>query len=502
MFDKVKCLDFSLESNRERLFGSIAKLEKSFLKKEINVYPLINGKRFKSKNIIKYYSPNRKNELLANIHLASEKHAKFCTQVAKKSFKSFKNTSINDRIQILNKVSELISQNRFDLIALLSFSSGKTLLQADKEINDSIDFIRYYLSVLKLETGSKTIDEKTKIVLKPIGVVATISSYDNSFSKPIGMITSSLLSGNAVIFKPSTKATLVGQYLVNLFYKSGVPKDVLSFLPGTGAEIGDFLVLNEDVNLISFAGSSFTGLKIKQKLSNKKLITDLSGNNFLIVDQTADFKTAINSIIDSAFNHSGQKASSINNLIIHHRIYDKFLSKLIEAVSDLKTGVSFKVGTDVGPVIDSKVYNDLLSKIDQFSSMGKIIYKSEVPETGLFVPIAIFENVNLKSDLWNLDFGAPFLAVTKVKDFNSAVSIVNDSKYGLLSAIMTESIKNINYAANNLDVGNLFINKSSNSFQVSVDCLAGLKQSEMSARLGTVEYFKLYSNQILVSKES
>jgi acyl-CoA reductase-like NAD-dependent aldehyde dehydrogenase len=203
-------------------------------------------------------------------------------------------------------------------------------------------------------------------------VAVVIAPWNFPLAIPTGMVSAAIVAGNSVVFKPATPTPVLGYALVRILHEAGVPGGVLSFLPGSGGEIGDYLAADPRVDLIAFTGSLDVGLSIMGKASGaaprqrsiKRVITEMGGKNAIIVDTDADLDAAVEGVLASAFNYAGQKCSACSRVVVLDTVYDQFLRRLTQATASLKSGDPADPGTRVGPVISADARDRILGYIE------------------------------------------------------------------------------------------------------------------------------------------
>jgi len=326
--------DFSIEENKKKYKEALVNVRKQLGK----TYPLIiGGEKIETKKIIQSFNPANHEELIGNISQASIEDAEKAMQVALKTFVTWKKTTSSFRADILFKSAAICRRRRFELNALLTIEAGKPWVEADADIAEAIDFLEYYgRQILELDH----IDDKVQSLPKverneykyiPLGVGAVISPWNFPFAILTGMTTAALVAGNTVLLKPSSNTLVIAYTFMQILTEAGLPGGVVNFIPGSGNEVGDYIVNHPKTRFISFTGSKAVGVSIYEKAAKvqkgqlwlKRVIAEMGGKDAIIVDKDVDTNFAAQEIVTSAFGFSGQKCSACSRAIIHQDVYDE-----------------------------------------------------------------------------------------------------------------------------------------------------------------------------------
>ena len=502
MFKNIAPTDFSLKQERANLQKALEDLTLS-LKNPFIVKPIINGEKYDSKNIFERFDPNDNTTLIARVHLANQELAEKSLLQARSSQYNWKHTSIEKRSEILKASANLMDQKRHYLSSIIIKEAGKPWLEADRDVVEAIDFLNFYAEQNLLLKPFKTDDilgEDNFYFYESLGTSVVISPWNFPIAIPCGMLSASLVTGNTVIFKPAELTSSIALELVKIFFEAGLPKDVLSFLPGKGKEIGPILINSDITNLVCFTGSLEVGKQIQKSVGEiknsqshiKKGILELGGKNAIIIDDDADLDEAIRGVIYSSFGFSGQKCSACSRLIVLKDIYSSFIERFIPAVSDIIVGPSTNPETLLGPVIDKIAKERILDIIKDAKLKNKLLFQGDVVSNGNFVPITVFEVENHNDNLFQDEIFGPVLAIAVAKNLGEALKIANDSKYALTGGIFSRSPENINKVVKDFRVGNLYINRSCTGAVVGRQPFGGFNLSGIGSKAGGVDYLKQF----------
>ena len=293
------------------------------------------------------------------------------------AFHFWRDTTAAERADVLFKAAAAMRQQRFELAALEVLEAGKPWREADADVCEAIDFLEYYgremLRLSEVRQISDVPGESDLYFYEPRGVAVVVAPWNFPLAIPTGMVSAALVAGNSVVFKPATPTPVLGYALVRILHEAGVPGGALSFLPGSGGEIGDYLAADPRVDLIAFTGSLDVGHShhgARRAASRpgqrniKRVIAEMGGKNAIIVDTDADLDAAVEGVLASAFGYAGQKCSACSRVVVLDTIYDQFLRRLTQATASLKSGDPADPGTRVGPVISADARDRILGYIE------------------------------------------------------------------------------------------------------------------------------------------
>lgn len=298
---------------------------------------------------------------------STAKHTEDAIKAAKKAFESWGKTDYNKRIELCRNAVDIMIRRKFELAAWISYENGKNRYEAIGDVDEAIDFIRYYSEVMeknngfRVQTKSAYPNEKSKSVMKPYGVWGVISPFNFPIAILVGMSIGALITGNTIILKPSSDAPIIGYKFAEIMKEAGLPAGVLNFITGSGSKIGKAIVDSEDVAGIVFTGSREIGYRITKEFSKVKprlVIAELGGKNPVIVTESADLDKAIEGILKAAFGYSGQKCSACSRVYVQKSVKDKFVERLVERTKNLSIGNPLDSNTFIGPLINSNAYKN------------------------------------------------------------------------------------------------------------------------------------------------
>jgi 1-pyrroline-5-carboxylate dehydrogenase len=343
----------------------------------------------------------------------------------------------------------------------------------------------------------------------PLGVGVVIPPWNFPLAIMVGMTTASLVSGNTVVLKPASTTPVIAAKFMEILEDAGLPPGVVNYVPGSGSEVGDFLVDHPLTRFISFTGSREVGLRINERAAKKqpgqkwikRLIAEMGGKDSIIVDKEADLEEAAKGIVMSAFGFSGQKCSACSRAIIHADVYDRVLARAVELTKQLKMGDPRDPSSNTGPVIDEHAYNKILEYIEIGKKEGLLAAGGEKgDDSGYFIKPTIFADVHPEARIMQEEIFGPVVAFTKARDFEHALEIANNTEYGLTGSVYTRNRAHIEKARTEFHVGNLYFNRKCTGAIVGVHPFGGFNMSGTNSKAGGPDYLLLFTQAKLTSE--
>ncbi|OVE81850.1 hypothetical protein BVY04_02315 [bacterium M21] len=509
LFENFISCDFSTAVNRSRMSAALDDLEVM----DSGLY--INGEWIETTKRIESTNPSNRSEVLGKVGKAEKREVLHALESARKAYDSWKRVSARERAGYLEKAAVLMGERVYDLSALMVKEAGKNWREAYVDTAEAIDFLNFYAAEMKkLGDPVKTqelLGEDNFLSYRPKGVVAVISPWNFPLAILTGMTSAAIVTGNTTVIKPASESPLIAAELVQIFAEVGLPKGVLNYVPGSGAEVGNLLVESPLVDMIAFTGSRKVGLSIYEKMSRvkpgqknlKTAIVELGGKNGLIVDSTADIDEAIPALLYSAFGYQGQKCSACSRVIVLNRIYDAFVAKLLESTRSLIQGDTSIPGVDVGPVISKRAYDTILGYIEKGKADGgKVLYEGSHQDTpGNYLAPTIIE-VESENILAKEEIFGPVLSVLRVNDFSSAIAVLNSTDYALTGGLFSRTPSHIKQFIAEAGVGNRYINRGITGAVVERQPFGGFKMSGAGSKAGSTDYLKAFMYPITTTENT
>ncbi len=477
-------------------------------------YPLyIDGRDVTTRDTLDSVNPARPDEVIGKVCQADTSKAGLAITAAERALASWRDVDPMERARYLVEAADLARRRIFELAAWQVLEEGKQWGQAYNDVAEGIDFLEYYArEMIRLgapqDNGSYA-SESNYSFYQPKGVAVVIAPWNFPFAISCGMCAAAIVTGNPVVFKPSSQSMVVGHHLVELFREVGLPSGVFNYLPGPSSVIGDYLVDSPKVSVIAFTGSMNVGLRIIERAgrmtegqtSVKKVVCEMGGKNAIILDEEFDHDAAIRDVLYSAFGYQGEKCSACSRLIVLDKVYDRFVPALVEAARKLKIGPAEDPQNYMGPVIDEKAQRSILRYVELAEKEGKVLYKSQVPGEGYYVPLTIVEHITPEKRIAQEEVFGPVLSIMRVKDFDQALDWANSTKFALTGAIFSGNREHLDRAVREFRVGNLYLNRSNVGALVKVQPFGGFKMSGAGTKAGGPDYLLHFMDPRCVTEQ-
>lgn len=499
MFNNEKTWSKYVENNstddfHKKFEDAVEQTKKDFGKR----YPMIiGGKEIFSENQFQVRSPANKNLILAHFPLASKDDALHAIETAKEAFDNWSNASYQKRAKIFREVADIFSENKFSLSAIMTFENGKNRLESMGDVDEAIDFMRFYAEQLEVnegfakETKSAFSNEKTRSVLKPYGVWGVISPFNFPSAIAIGMTSGALITGNTVVLKPSSDAPLSAYRFVEAIYHK-LPPAAVNFVTGAGSIIGKTLLESANVDGIVFTGSKEVGLNgfsTFQASRPRPFISEMGGKNPAIITNSADLEKATDGVLRAAFGFSGQKCSACSRIYVHKEIADQFLEKLVSKTKSLKIGNPWERDVFIGPVINEDAVKKFQRSSEIAKKDGKILcggsILSDSYSDGNFVEPTIVVDLPSNHELIRNELFLPFLCVERFENLDEAITLANKSEYGLTAGIFSQNSDEIDKFFDKIESGVTYANRAASATtgaMVQAQPFVGWKYSGISGK--------------------
>lgn len=501
-FRNEKLTDFTKSLNRKKMEKALAQVESQF-GREYSI--IIGSKRIRLEEKFHSYNPSKRGEIVGTFQEADTKTADLALETASETFKSWRYTPAHVRAKYLVKIANIMRTRRLELASWMVFESGKNWVEADADVAEAIDFCEYYArEAVRYDKGPQLIqypgelDEQFYI---PLGVGLVIAPWNFPLAILCGMTTASLVTGNTVIMKPSEDSPAIAAKFMEIIEEAKVPVGVVNFLTGHGRPAADYLVKHPMIRFICFTGSKAVGLYIVEQAAKtqagqqwiKRVIAEMGGKDFIIVDSEADIDSAVTGVRVSAYGLQGQKCSACSRLILDDKVYDEFMKKFIPTAEAIKIGPVKQYENYLGPVISEAAYNSILEYIKIGKTEGNCICGGEpAPGDGYFIKPTVIIDVEPDARIFQEEIFGPVLAVTRAKNYEHALELANHTQYGLTGAVYTKNRKKIERAKREAHVGNLYFNRKCTAALVGVHPFGGFNMSGTDSKAGGPDYLLLF----------
>ena len=457
-FNNEPDTDWSLAANREWAQGVRKKWQRRPGDAPIEIPLVIGGEEIMDDHEVRTcLDPNQKplEVEVAHYRLATMADVDRAVAVARQDPDGWRALLPEERQRHLSRVAMALRQARGDLIGAAAANTGKVFTEADVEVSEAVDFAEYYPYSLRTFTEIKTISARGK------GVGAVVSPWNFPIAIPCGGIVASLAAGNTVIFKPASDAVVVAWELCQAFWRAGISRNVLQFVPCAGGSTGAHLVGHPELDYVILTGGTETGLRMLEAKPDLFLAAETGGKNATIVTAMADRDQAIKNVIYSAFGNSGQKCSATSLLILEKEIYadENFKRQLVDAARSFKAGSAWDFAHKMGALIRPPSHD-----------LERALTTLEPGETWALKPECVHANPHMwtpgikygvqpGSYTHNTEFFGPLLGVMAADNLDHAIELVNMTGFGLTSGIESLDEREQARWKEGIKAGNLYVNR-------------------------------------------
>jgi alpha-ketoglutaric semialdehyde dehydrogenase len=423
---------------------------------------------------------------------------------ARRGFTLWSRTPAPVRGDVLRRVGDLLVERKDVVADAMTREMGKVLAETRGDVQEGIDTAYYAASEGRRLFGQVVPSElRSKWAMsyrRPIGVVGLITPFNFPLAIPTWKMFPALLCGNSVIIKPSEDVPHTVHLLVEILLEAGLPAEVVQLVHGRGETVGKALVEHPEVPVISFTGSTETGAIIGETCGrmHKRLSLEMGGKNAMIVMDDADLDLALEGVLWGAFGTTGQRCTATSRLILHRKVHDRFLERLVQAADSLKLGDGREEKTQVGPLI----HEAAREKVERYVRIGQeegaeLVTGGKAPNgtrlgKGWFYQPTVFAGVQPRSRLEQEEIFGPVLSVLRVASFDEAIQVNNDVRYGLSSSIYTANVDAAFRAMQELDNGITYVNAPTIGAEAHLP-FGGVKATGNGHREGGWEVYEFYS---------
>ena len=390
-----------------------------------------------------------------------------------------------ERAEILDRAAHLVREKNEDLAQAIAAEAGKPLKTARVEAARTADTLTFSaVEARKLTGGTIPMEASAAGVGKlgvslrvPYGVVGAISPFNFPLNLVAHKLGPAIAAGNAVVLKPAGPTPVSSIKLAEILIEAGLPNGWLSVIPGHGKDVGNAIVEHELTKAITFTGSAPVGWGIRSKVPHKKVNLELGSNAPLIVNDDGDWETAADKAQIHAFSHAGQSCISIQRILLHEDIADQFIERLKANMESLKVGDPMDENTDVGPLITRDDRDRVKEWIDEAVAGGaELITGGELVDEDRCLAPTLIKAPARDAKVWCEEIFGPVATVDTFSDFDQALEMANDSKFGLQAGVFTRDIGRGIKAGNTLEFGGVLINEVP-TFRADQQPYGGVKDS-------------------------
>ena len=443
---------------------------------------LIGGKWIDKSKKIDVLNPYD-NSLVDTVPYGTSDDIDRAIEIAQKGYEINRNLPAHKRISILKKTADIIESRFEDLAKTIASEGSKTINEARKEVGRTINTItisaeearRINGETIPFDSAEGSENRVGYYYRFPIGIIAAITPFNDPLNLVAHKLGPAIAGGNSVVLKPATVTPLSALKLAECLLEAGLPGEILSVITGHGHEIGDVLVSDERIRMISFTGGVEAGERVASKSGLKKIGMELGSNSPVVVLEDCEIDKAVASCVSGAFWAVGQNCIGVQRIYIQDSIYNGFRDKFINQTKSYKVGYQLDENTDMGPMITEKEAIRVIEWVDDAKNKGANLLAGGTREGSLVQP-TVFENMPTSARLDCEEVFGPVVTLYSVNNLDEAIEKSNNVEYGLHGAIFTNNINNAFHAIKNMDVGSVIVNDSTD-YRVDLMPFGGVKKS-------------------------
>ncbi|WP_019155866.1 aldehyde dehydrogenase family protein [Robertmurraya massiliosenegalensis] len=444
----------------------------------------INGECVETKEYSTLLSPYDQS-LIAEVAVAEKNDVRKAIEAASNAEGILRSLPAYKRAEILENVVELMKENKEECAQIIAKEASKPLTAARTEVDRTImtykfsaqEARRIYGETIPMDAAPGGEGRVAYTVKEPLGVIAAITPFNFPMNLVAHKVGPAIAAGNTIVLKPATQTPLSSYKIAQFFHEAGLPKGALNVVTGRGSTVGDVLVQDDRIKMITFTGSPEVGKQIREKAGLKRVTLELGSNAAVIVDENSNLKEIVPRIVTGAFAFQGQVCISVQRIYVHDTIYEAFVEQFIEHTKKLKIGDPLDEQTDVSAMISRGDQNRVLNWIESATKSGATLALGGRGENAILQPTVLLD-VHPEEKISCEEAFAPVVHINRVSSMEEAINFVNESKYGLQAGVFTTDVGRAFKAAKELHVGGVMINDFP-TFRVDHMPYGGVKLSGM-----------------------
>ncbi len=450
-------------------------------------------------------NPARTSDVVARFARSGQEDVDRAVAAAKEAYDAWRLTPAPRRAEILFKASEILRARKEELGRLVTREMGKVLPEGRSDVQEAIDFA-YYMAGEGRRLVSEVVpaelpNKDAKSIRVPHGVFALITPWNFPIAIPVWKVFAALICGNTAVLKPSSDSPLCAVRLVEILDEAGLPPGVLNLVMGAGKAVGEPLALHPDVAGISFTGSCPIGEALERKAAelHRPIAMEMGGKNAILIMPDADLDLAVEGVLWGGFGTTGQRCTAASRVIVHNEVHERFLGMLLKAIAPLTLGDGLEERTKIGPLINEAAVHKVLDYIRIGEEEGAKLHvggkraAAGALGEGYFIEPTLFSEVTPQMRIAREEIFGPVVSLLRCVSFEEGVRIVNDSRFGLSSAIYTRDVNLAARAERDLDTGLVYINASTIGAEIQLP-FGGYRHSgsghpECGGRMGAIDFY-------------
>ncbi|MBB3869571.1 aldehyde dehydrogenase family protein [Parageobacillus toebii NBRC 107807] len=442
----------------------------------------IDGKWVKAEKYTSLLSPYNE-KIIAEIPVATLNDVDQAIAAAYHAREKMAKMPKHERAKILENVASLLEQRKEEAAHIIAQESAKPLRTALEEVNRTIQTYKFsseeakriHGETLPLDAAPGGENRIGYTIREPIGVIGAITPFNFPMNLVAHKVGPAIASGNTIVLKPASQTPLSAFFIAELLQEAGLPDGALNVVTGRGSLIGNQIVQDERVKMITFTGSPQVGIAIRNKAGLKRVTLELGSNSAVIIDEGVDLRSIVPRCVKGAFSNQGQVCISLQRIYVHKNIYEEFVDRFVSETRTLTIGDPLHASTDISALISKNDVQRVLNWIEEAKQAGATVATGgDITGNIVHPTVLLHTKPDMKVSCQEV-FG-PVVLINKVASVEEAIQFVNDSRYGLQAGIYTNHIARALDAAEKLEVGGVMINDIP-TFRVDHMPYGGVKES-------------------------
>ncbi len=432
----------------------------------------IGGKWIESSSskIVNNINPANTEDVIGAVRQVTRDEAGAAVAAAAEAFQGWRATPAPARGKIVATAARLMEEAKEELAHILTHEEGKTISESRGELQRSINVAEFCAGESRRMNGETILSELPAnfayTIKQPLGVVACVTPWNFPVAIPVWKIAPALVAGNTVVFKPATLTPATATRIVEIFEQAGIPAGVLNLILGSGSDAGDEIINHPAVKAVSFTGSNPVGIRLYEQVSRRgaKCQCEMGGKNPVVIMEDADMDLAVESTAQGAFGSSGQRCTATSRAVVVNKVADEFVARIARRAESIRLGDGMDPQTEMGPSVDETQFKTVLSYLNIGREDGATLICGGERATGngldkgYFVRPTVFDHVTSDMRIAREEIFGPVLSVMRVRDFDEAMQVANDTEYGLSSSIFTNDAARIFRFVDEIETGMTHIN--------------------------------------------
>ncbi|PYS68288.1 MAG: aldehyde dehydrogenase family protein [Acidobacteria bacterium] len=437
-----------------------------------NYRNFIGGKWIESTSAktVNNINPANTAEVIGTNRQATREEARAAVEAASEAFHEWRRTPAPARGKIVARAARLMEAAKEELATILTLEEGKTISESRGELQRSINVAEFCAGESRRMNGETIFSELPSnfvyTIKQPLGVVACVTPWNFPVAIPTWKIAPALVAGNTVVFKPATLTPATAVRIVEIFEEAGIPAGVLNLVLGSGSDAGDEIINHAAVKAVSFTGSNPVGIRLYEQVSRRgaKCQCEMGGKNPVVILEDCDMDLAVENTAQGAFGSSGQRCTATSRAVVVAKIADEFVERISTRAQSMRIGDGMDPQTEMGPSVDEGQFKTVLEYLNIGREDGATLVCGGERATGngldkgYFVRPTVFDHVTPDMRIAREEIFGPVLSVMRVKDFDEAMQVANDTEFGLSSSIFTNDAARIFRFVDEIETGMTHVN--------------------------------------------